>query len=341
LTWIPRRAGKKIKELSIDPKICFILGVSQRSGTNFLYRILNLHPHCAGPGPIWEDCFLYHSETLAAFTEGMYKQWDSTWEVEEKLGGSPLLLRCLGGAIENFLRRQLSPRGEKITESQGRSKPNQIKVLLTKTPTALGLHHFWDLFPDAKLILLVRDGRAVVESMTVSFGASSEDAMRTWRDNAKRIHAFRSEHENKTNKFLVLKYEDIMEDERSSLLQILEFLELDTDLFDFDALQSLGVTGSSEAKKKDGVVHWQRQEKTSDFNPLARADHWSQQRHERFNWVAGKQMEDLGYQLKPITTSQSIHCLKNTIKDIGISIYRSSVSTLRCVYRYFKDRYRK
>ena len=325
----------------MEPKICFILGVSQRSGTNFLYRVLNLHPHCAGPGPIWEDCFLYRSESLVGFAEAMYKQWDSTWEVEEKLGESTLLMRYLGGAIERFLRLQLSPSGEKVQQSQEQSELNQINVLLTKTPSARGLPRFWDLFPDAKLILLVRDGRAVVESMAASFGGGYESAMRTWRDNAKRIHAFKTEHENKKNDFLVVKYEDIMGDERNSLLQILEYLDLDTELFDFNALDSLGVTGSSDAKKKDGVVHWQEREKTSEFNPLARADHWSQRRHERFNWVAGKQMEDLGYALKPITTSRFIHCFKNTAKDVGVSICRSSMSAIRFIYRFFKNRYHK
>ena len=150
------------------PKICFILGISQRSGTNFLYRILNLHPHCAGPGPIWEDCFLLHADALSAFADGMYDQWDSSWGVEDKLGGSPILLQCLGEALENVLRKQLYPRDKRITESQGINKSEEIKVLLTKTPSAVGIDRFWDLFPDAKLILLVRDGRAVVESMVAS-----------------------------------------------------------------------------------------------------------------------------------------------------------------------------
>ena len=52
-----------------EPKLCFILGIMARSGTNYLFRLLDLHPDCAGPGPIWEDCFVRHSELLETFAD--------------------------------------------------------------------------------------------------------------------------------------------------------------------------------------------------------------------------------------------------------------------------------
>ncbi len=322
--------------VSCEPKICFILGISQRSGTNFLYRVLNLHPHCAGPGPVWEDCFLQHADALATFAENMYDQWDSGWEVENKLGGPKVLVRCFGEAIEKFLRQQLSPQNIKITESQGIKKTEAIKVFLTKTPSALGLERFLDLFPEAKLILLVRDGRAVVESMTSSFGGGYERATVKWRDNAERMNQFLKSHEGKKGNFLLIKYEDMIRDEKHTLSRIFDFLELDQSVFNFDDLKSLGITGSSELRNNEGAVHWQRREKTADFNPLARAEMWSQKRHERFNWTAGKQMEEFGYALRPIKTSPIIYRFRNMVRDAWVLGYHSLVSTLRRVYRYYK-----
>jgi hypothetical protein len=46
----------------------FIHGVLPRSGTNFLWHLLLLHPDCAPAVlPVYEDLFLEHSDHLVAF----------------------------------------------------------------------------------------------------------------------------------------------------------------------------------------------------------------------------------------------------------------------------------
>ena len=149
-----KRLKEQRMEISPKPKICFILGINQRSGTNFIYRLLGEHPSCAASGPIWEDHFLRHSKMLIDYANALFKSWNPIWEVEKKIGGQEMLLRHFGDAIEHFLRLQVI-----------RDSPHQIppKLLLTKTPNVIGLDNFFDLFPGAYLILLVRDGRAVVE----------------------------------------------------------------------------------------------------------------------------------------------------------------------------------
>jgi hypothetical protein len=77
--------------------------------------------------------------------------------------------------------------------------------------------------------------------------------------------------------------------------RILAFLGLSTETYSFESALNLPVVGSSTFKRPAGSVRWLPVKKTSDFDPLARASEWTRATHERFNWVAGKQLVRLGY----------------------------------------------
>lgn len=324
-------------EFSSKPKICFILGIDQRSGTNFIYRLLREHPSCEGPGPIWEDHLVQHSKILREYTNILYKSWSPEWEVEKKISSQETLLRHFGDAIERFLRLQLTEDPVNQTASiKSLTERDEPIILLTKTPNVKGLDNFFDLFPNAYLILLVRDGRAVVESGVSSFDWNYEDAMSRWRTGAQAILDFKEKHENTNKKFIILKYEDLVVDEKNELLKIFGFLGLDPELFDFDSGQSLGLTGSSVIRNQTGTIHWRVTEKKADFNPLARFSNWDRKKHERFNWIAGHHMTRLGYELEVIRGSKRLYVirhkfsdLKKTLKAIGLRIVRRVVRVLR------------
>lgn len=324
-------------DYSSKPKICFILGIKQRSGTNFIYRLLREHPSCAGPGPIWEDHLLQHSKILSQYTNILYKSWNPNWEVEKKIGGQETLLRYFGDAIENFLRLQLSEGSvNQPASKQSLTEQGESQILLSKTPNVEGLDNFFDLFPDAYLILIVRDGRAVVESGVRSFNYDYENMMREWRIGAETILDFKEKFENANKKYLILKYEDLVINEKNELLKIFSFLDLDPELFDFDSAKSLGVTGSSELRDQTGSIHWQVTEKKAEFNPLARFSNWDRKKHERFNWIAGQQMTRLGYELAVIRGNKQLYVIRNklrdlkeTLKAIGLRIFRRAVKVIR------------
>lgn len=324
-------------EFSSVPKVCYILGIDQRSGTNFIYRLLSEHPSCAGPGPIWEDEFLKHSKLISDYTHNLYSSWKSSWEVEKKIGGQETLLRYFGNAIENFLRLQLTKDFVNQTASeQSMAERQKTKILLTKTPTVEGLDNFFNLFPESYLILLVRDGRAVVESGVKSFDWNYESAMRRWRTRAEAILCFKEKHENSNKKFLILKYEDLVTNEKNTLLKIFDFLDIDPELFDFNSAKSLGVTGSSELKDQTSGIHWQVMEKKMDFNPLARFSNWDRKRHERFNWIAGKQMTRLGYELVVFSENKQFSVIRNKFRDLIETPKTFGVRTVRKALRVLK-----
>lgn len=225
---------------------------------------------------------------LKAYTTRVANAWKPWWKVEDTIGGQAVLLRHFGDAIERFLRRQ-------ITQERPDPPPH---LLLTKTPSVEGLDLFFELFPSAYLILLIRDGRAVVESGVRSFGWDYERAMQRWRNNAQAILDFQKMHRAETQRFILINYEDLVQHEERTLRTLFDFVELDPERFDFGAAQALQVTGSSDLIQQTGALHWNETQKTPAFNPLARFSNWDQSRHQRFNEIAGTQMTQLGYALQ-------------------------------------------
>lgn len=318
---------------TLEPQLCFILGIRQRSGTNYIYRLLKLHPDCTGPGPIWEDFFVARSKILNKYTNRVYKSWDPTWGVHKKISyPQKMLLRYFGDAISRFLRLQIT--GYSVNQSDANqefTEENGPKLLLTKTPSVAGIENFFDLFPDAYLIIIIRDGRAVVESGVRSFEWNYEDAMWRWREGARAILNLKENYQNSNKKFLIVKYEDLLMDEKCELLKIFGFLGLNPEVFDFDLAKSLGVTGSCEVKKHAGVVHWQEAEKGKDFNPLTRFSNWDRKRHERFNWIAESQMSRLGYDIEAISSNRYLSVIRNRFLDAKWALRRIGLACLKTV----------
>lgn len=301
------------------PRLAFILGIDKRSGTNYLFRLLREHPHCSGPGPVWEDWFVENSRFLKHFGERVCRRWAPEWGVPESVGGEPRIMRGFGDALRDFLLLQLPDR-------------DSSQVLLAKTPSIEGLEHFFELFPDAHLIILVRDGRALVESGVRSFGWKYEGATRRWRERARKILKFIDENRSSDRSILLLRYEDLVTDQASESTKVFRFLGVNPDLFDFNMAKTLSVTGTCETKSAEGRLDWRPQERRLDFNPLARARDWGWKQHERFNWLAGEEMKKLGYDLR-LPICGRFGSIRNSYRDIAFTASRNAVRLKRRVSR--------
>jgi hypothetical protein len=211
------------------------------------------------------------------------------------------------------------------------TEENVPKILLTKTPSVAGIENFFNLFPDDYLIIITRDGRAVVESGVRSFDWNYEQAMWSWREGARAILDFKENYQNSNKKFLIVKYEDLIMDEKCELLKIFGFLGLNPEIFDFDLVKSIGITGSCEVRKQAGVVHWQVTEKGKDFNPLTRFSNWDSKRHERFNWIAGSHMSRLGYEMEVISSNRYLYIIRNRFFDVKWTLRRICLACLKIV----------
>jgi protein-tyrosine sulfotransferase len=256
----------------------FIHGVLPRSGTNFLWHLLLQHPDCApAVAPVYEDLFLEHSDHLVDFARSARAAWDPRWGDFDDLPAR--LTASLGDGLVSFLR-----------EDPGRR-------LVTKSPSVHRLDRFFAFFPTARLLVLVRDGRAVTRSAMETFGWGFERAARAWAQGADEIRRFREIYgDAHPERWRLVRYEALVGDLDVELPEILRFLELDLDRYDMGAAHTLPVRGSSWFFGEGGsTVHWQPVDKDANFRPTERWQSWTPERLERFEWLAGDRLRYLGY----------------------------------------------
>lgn len=272
-----------------EKRIIFILGIMPRSGTHFLGNLLCQHPDCE-KSVIPEDNLLARSHLLTQYINQVNRIWEIDGDLPD-INPKQLLLEGIGKGLITFLEDSKTA----VLKKKESSTPNQqtVKYLVTKTPQVVNLENFFHLFPKEKLLIIIRDGRALTESIQVSFKYNFEAAIRDWKTAARTILKF---NEKKTNNHLIIKYENLHANTEKEILNILEFLELDASKYDIQQALNLPVVGSSVFKRGDGRVHWTPVQKTEAFQPLKRAANWTRKQHERFNWLAKDELLQLGYE---------------------------------------------
>lgn len=297
----------------------FILGMTQRTGTNFLLNLLCLHRECSPAGPVWEDYFVAHADLLVRFAKEVSESWDPKWGIDPMVGGG-IICRLLGDGLVSFLHceRDIAVLGAAFELPSGSgTEGERRRRLVTKTPSVKSLEHFFKILPQAHLLIIVRDGRAVVESQVQSFGGDYEGAIRHWANSARIILQFQKRTVHGNFRYRLVKYEELWTHREPELRRILQFLELDVESYDFEAANNLPIRGSSALTEHGIRMHWAPVEKTDDFNPLRRWATWGRARHERFNWIAGDCLELLGYEKKIYPGWEWLWRIWNSVLDQG------------------------
>jgi hypothetical protein len=279
----------------------FVAGMYPRTGTNHLMDLLCVHPDCAPPSPIWEDYLLAHADHLHAYAEAVSAHWDPSWGA-----GDPerrALLAALGDGIAGFLR--------------GLARAPRV---VTKTPSVAGLARFGALFPQAHLIVLVRDGRAVVESGARSFGWFRDGAIHGWAQAARQLLAFEASARASALRYRRVHYEDLVARPEATLCELLDFLGLDAARYDFARAAALPVRGSSTLGRRPGDrVHWGAVERTAAFAPADRFREWSRAQRARFEWIAGDALRALGYASEPAPMRGAARAAWNRLLDVRLA----------------------
>ncbi|NNF13908.1 MAG: sulfotransferase [Gemmatimonadetes bacterium] len=260
----------------------FIHAPMVRSGTNYLSRLIRLNPVFEIPRPVYEGRLLVHAELLREYsnlTAASWSQWmDESTDPDDVSAG---LLQGLGHGILHHLNSLLTPG----------------KRLLIKTPWSLNLDLFFPLFPHAKLLLLVRDGRDTVESTMRSFdGRKYEESMRSWASGARRILDFTDGARigPASTPWRLLKYEDLVKEPEERMDEVFSFLDEATDAG--TEVDDVPVVGSSSHRGDSEEVHWEPLEKPANFNPIGRWEGWPDRLKRTFEKLAGQELVDLGYE---------------------------------------------
>ena len=285
---------------SLDDKQApiFILGVMPRSGTNFLHRLICQHPDCGAINttPVREDYLVHHAAWLSRYLGRLKWQWGH-WGADAEFVKP--LSHSVGKGLSTFL--------DTLSEAPR---------IVTKTPSVANLPYFFKFFPHAYLMIIVRDGRSVVASGMSGFGWHFETASRAWSRAARQIIEFRKSNKEFEDRFQVVHYEQLNENTAEQLDGVLRFMRLDVSRYDFDAALDTPVYGSSFSKSEGDQVTWKPQEKESGFKSNARWKSWSRFRHQRFNWIAAREMKALGYELEHGSGNALVHHLLDGVYQV-------------------------
>ncbi|MGF1700550.1 sulfotransferase [Photobacterium makurazakiensis] len=265
-------------------RICFLLGVMPRSGTNYLSNVLTLHDQCENSAPINEDFIVSQSGALYRFSKKIERYWNPTWDKENKVLTSDNILRHIGNGLKGF-----------ISSAHEDADLPHDSVIVTKTPSTKNIKHFFKLFPDSHLFIIMRDGRSVVESGEKSFDWDFEKAAFDWQVSVSRISTFIKDNPEFQDKIMLVKYEDLLTNTGEQINQMFNFIGVEEDSVSINDVKTLKISGSSEVKNTQAEVNWSAVPMNENFKPLERFSSWSQSKRRRFDWVAGKSLYEMKY----------------------------------------------
>jgi hypothetical protein len=335
------REQSPVEAYARNARPVFILGIAERSGTTYLQDILRLHPDCDVDGvELEEHHFVTYADMLVEYVEAASRRWKSPRGAEQVEQDRELVYRCLGDGLISYMREDLRNRRGWAGLSPD-DKPR--RALVTKTPCVANLDLFFKLFPDAYLLILIRDGRAVVESAVRTFYKNFVQEARQWAQRAQCIIQFASSEMSRGRRYMIVRYEDLYRNTDDEVKKILSFLDLEISRYDFNAAHNVPVKGSCTLRSEGAEwpesfvapgIHWAPVPKPPDFSPIDRWSTWGRAKHERFNWIAGKYLQLFGYEMKCFPGRRWPWVLWNRLLDILplnrlVHLWRKAVREMR------------
>jgi hypothetical protein len=261
----------------------FIVG-SARSGTTFLRLSMNAHPHVAVPP---ESRFIteLHEGTneveISRFLQRLarhprFAAWELPIEaVETELQGLDLV--SYAGAIDATYRA--------YAKSHGKSRWGD------KTPRyVVNIPDLADLFPGARFIHLIRDGRDVALSYAdVPFGPKNvAKAAELWANRVAK--GIRDGRELERGRYIEIMYTDLVEDNEGEIRDICAFIQVDFHPAMLDPAET----------KKGALARADKFNPNVKEQPIRRVRSWKtdmpQEHVEIFEAVAGDVLSELGFE---------------------------------------------
>ena len=190
------------------PASVFLLGVMTRSGTNYLSNALCCHPLFSRLA-IPEDYFLEGSDNLLEYVDSHVARW-RTWNCPAEEWGE-FLLQAFSDGIMKF--------SSSIVRDTG-------GIPVMKTPRLLGVRNAQRLFPNSKTLLLIRDGRDVVNSASATFLYRGRLFLDEASGEMVRWICFdfmRANAESEMDKWMLVRYEELCAQPKTVIPTILNF----------------------------------------------------------------------------------------------------------------------
>ncbi len=262
------------EQLVQDP--IFIVGAA-RSGTTWVFDILTAHPNVAGVYESW--LFTSNNGLGSLFTP-------AHWPPKKSGLGNLVKREYLIAHVRDLL-----------TSIMGNVLKPEHHFLVEKSPSHLfAMPLISEIFPDARFIHVLRDGRDVNVSVRVAsrswvpswretFGRSVKTSARAWKDAVRRA---RCDGEKQGERFFEIRYEEIHGDPFSAYRRLFDFCCIP---YDQDILQAVFDSTDFEKNFKS---------KESGFRRGGRIGDWRMQFSLKdalvFNMTAGRMLIETGYE---------------------------------------------
>lgn len=227
-------------------RICFILGMMPRTGTNWVHDLLKTSEFTCDIGPIWEDNILNQTAGIKQLAKTIVTSWNPKWKAGSiKLDVSKAQLKLeerIEQAIEAFI----------IDSIRQESVQKTPAWVLLKAPNA------WEAIPPSyllrqnKCITLVRHPVALIQSGIKSFGWNLFGACLRYNTAASAVLQLRAS----SNNIHFVKFEELGEDLNKQVKRLFDFLDMPVPEVDY---MSLGVRGKSTKSS----ISWGRSSMTT------------------------------------------------------------------------------
>ena len=264
-----------IRGVNRKPAI-IIHGVMPRSGTVYIGELLRLHPDLyAYPNDIWETPFLELTGDMLHAQKHFFRAYKQNIS---KVGENDFL-PLFGSSFIAYL-HSFVPEG---------------KRMLLKIPDVQYLNYFLSVFPHENLLLLMRDGRDVVNSTIKTWPQKNfPDVCKLWDYSARMILSFCDHYSDKREGKWVAKYEEGVRDPVAFVKDACKHFGLDQNKYPFKKIKEIPVRGSSSLKQ-NGRPTWDSKEKPKNFNPVGRWNEWPPKKKQTLKKIAGRTLMDAGY----------------------------------------------
>ncbi len=277
--YLRERAMSARTELSHD--ICFVFGVMPRSGTNYLERLLEAHSEIATcPENLRELPFLASADRLGEFQADLSRFYPPNNEVFRL---HEWLAYAMAGYVNSIRNRADTAK----------------KLTVIKDPHMRNISIFDAIMPREKAILVVRDGRYVIDSTIRTWplkplGRTFEDVCLEWQAATSAALDYASSAPQDQVK--LVRYEDLVADTSTEMNDIFGWLGLDSGKADQSKLTDAPILGSStHSREATGEVGWKPVKDTKGFNPTSRPLEWTPAQRNTFDRICGETQSKAGY----------------------------------------------
>ncbi len=288
-------------------RFVFLLGMRVRSGTNYVSQIFSVHPQVQ---------VVPRSHTKGEFRLlSTLGEWRTAFEITRA--------RCFGWEKERIRWSDYAAYlGDSWLRYLVSAHDLQPGVVFLKDPGVAHLSHSYELFPDARMILLTRDGRDNVASclrasLTIKRAWSRRKRIRRrvsdvtgyalyshasqWAEAARRVLEFRGSvaAEDHGSQMLQVRYEDIDDRNGTEVRKMFDLAGVDSREDLVEKALNVPIVGSSfygvDGQETARRPNWTSTPKSEFFRPVGRWQEWGPYAKKLFKWGAGKELVSLGY----------------------------------------------